>query len=155
MRPIISVPRLPFATWKTRILLSLLMMGALDRRRGRGGEGGLGRIELLGPGAQGAEALILLARQRRWVAVALVGPDVHVGLELLDDETGHGGAVPGDLPVVLARLAADPHGEPHVAGGVVDRRHRGHGAVVDHAPALGDRAAQAGVDRLHPAGHLV
>ena len=51
----------------------------------------------------------LLAGQGRWVGVPLVGPDVDIGLELLDHEARHDFSVLGDARrVFLTRFASDP-----------------------------------------------
>ena len=94
--PIISEPRLPVATWKTRILsaevatvlsrwswftmVEWLRCRCFDKRpAGRtvrvGAHGATIGVELRRPGAQRREALELLLRKRRRVGVALMRPD--------------------------------------------------------------------------------
>ena len=96
-------------------------------------------------------------RQRRRVGISLVRPDVDVLAELSDD------LLPNSVALTSARLgssaepgrAADPDREAHVAGPLVDRGDGRGRAVVDHPPALGDRQAEAAVDRLDPAADVL
>src|SRR6478735_11726972 len=149
MRLIISVPRLPVATWNTRMgrFGSFVMAWSLLHVGVRGGDGvaRVIRIEPGRPAAQRGEAGVLAAGEGAGRRIALMGPDVNVGLELLDDAAGEPiGACRVGCAAGLRRLP-DPDGEPDVEGVVVDRGDRRDGAVVDHSPALGDRHSQSGV----------
>ena len=112
-------------------------------------------IELSCPLANRGEALELRGRQCGRVRIPLVRPDIDVLAELPDDLLAELLRLGFGPRGVLARRAADEDGEAHVGGGVVDGRDRGDGPVVDHAPTLCHRDAEAAVDRLDTALDVV